>query len=516
VSQRGPDGPFLFGIDFGTQSLRALLADAFGRTLHVAVRPTAVRDLGEGRAEYQCEQVFQDVLALLGELAQKVPAGGVVAGIAAASVGEACVLMDADGKTLAPVLAWFDRRTEPIADFLAETVGVDAVYAHTGQAIDSTMTLCKLLWYRQTDPKMFTKVRRVFNMADWIAFRLCGEAATDASLASRTLCMDLRTRAWSLPLLEAVELDAKLLPPIFASGTALGPVRPEILAATGLPGRPIVGVGGHDHVVGGFAAGSARPGIMLDSMGTAEALFLTVPAPLLTQTVRSGGYAQGAMGADRPLAYLGSGLDSSGGAVEWLRRLVGDAPSRRTVEQEAASAPPGSGGVCFVPHLLYSTPPHWDVAARGAFVGLTTATDRAALFRSVLEGLALEARLVIDAIAGLPGVGTVEDLCVIGGSTRNRLFMSIKASVMGRPLTVIGEQEATGLGAALLGGIAAGLWPGLDAAQETIEQDRTTVEPAADWVPGYAALYERVHRRLYSALRPINHALAALQPTPGA
>jgi xylulokinase len=363
---------------------------------------------------------------------------------------------------------------------------------------------------------MFAKVRRVLNMADWIAFRLCGEAATDASLASRTLCMDLRTRAWSLPLLEAVELDPALLPPIFASGTALGRVRPEIMAATGLPGRPIVGVGGHDHVVGGFAAGSARPGCLLDSMGTAEALFLTVAAPVLAPGVRSGGYAQGVMGADRPLAYLGSGLDSSGGAVEWLRRLLGDAPSRQTVEQEAASVPPGSGGVCFVPHLLYSTPPHWDVAARGAFVGLTTGTGRGALFRSILEGLAMEARLVIDAIAALPGLGPPEDLRVIGGSTRNQLLMQIKASVMGRPLTVVGEQEATGLGGALLGGLAAGLWPGLDAALAGIVQDRNTVQPVTDWVPRYQALYEQVHRRLYSALRPINHALTALQSMPGA
>ena len=356
----------------------------------------------------------------------------------------------------------------------------------------------------------------MLNIADWIAFRLCGEAATDPSLASRTLCMDLRTGAWSRPMLDAVQLDPALLPTIRRSGTALGPVRPKILSDTGLPGRPVVGVGGHDHVVGGFAAGSAQPGVLLDSMGTAEALFLTVAAPVLEPEVRSGGYAQGLMGVERPLAYLGSGMDSSGGSVEWLRRLLGEAPSRKILEQEAAAAPPGSGGVCFVPHLLYSTPPNWDVAARGAFLGLTTATDRGSLFRSVFEGLAMEARLVVDAIAALPGVGAPEDVRVIGGSTQNSLFLQIKASAMGRPLTVVGEPEATGLGAALLGGIAAGFWPGLDAALADIVQDRKTVEPVADWVRHYEALYEQVHRRLYSALRPINHALAALQSTPGA
>ena len=126
MSERGPDGPFFVGIDFGSQSLRALLADASGRTLHVAARPTPVRDLGAGRAEDHCDRAWQDVLALLGELGKKVPAGGMVAGIAAASVGEACVLLDGQGRALAPALAWFDRRTEPVADFLAQTFGTDA------------------------------------------------------------------------------------------------------------------------------------------------------------------------------------------------------------------------------------------------------------------------------------------------------------------------------------------------------------------------------------------------------
>ena len=104
-----------------------------------------------------------------------------------------------------------------------------------------------------------------------------------------------------------------------------------------------------------------------------------------------------------------------------------------------------------------------DVAARGAFLGLTTATDPGALFRAVLEGLAMEARLSVDAVSALPGVGPPEEIRVIGGGTRNALLLRIKAAVYGRELTVIDAPEATALGAALLGGIAAGVWPNLAA-----------------------------------------------------
>ncbi len=351
----------------------------------------------------------------------------------------------------------------------------------------------------------------MLNIADWVAWRLCGEAATDPSLASRTLCLDIRARDWSPALLRKVGIDPALLPPIRSSGSALGAARPEVLAATGLPGSPIVAVGGHDHVVGGFAAGTATPGCLLDSMGTAEALFLTLAGPHSSPASRAGGFAQGLMQVDRPLAYFGAGLNSSGGAVEWLRGLFGGTGSRDAILAEAAMLPPGSGGVCFLPHLAYSSPPHPDTAARGAFLGLSTETGRGALLRSVLEGLAMEARLVVDSMAALPGIAPPQIIRVIGGSTQNELFLRIKASVQGRALTVINQPEATGLGAALLAGIAAGLWPDLAAAHSEIEQERREVLPDPEWVAQYGELYETVHRRLYSILRPVNHDLSRLQ-----
>jgi xylulokinase len=275
----------------------------------------------------------------------------------------------------------------------------------------------------------------------------------------------------------------------------------------------VVGVGGHDHVCGGFAAGAGRPGVLLDSLGTAEALFQTVPRPVLTEANRQLGFVQGIIGLHRPFAYFGCGINSSGGTIEWFRHMLGDAehpaPARDALIAEAAALPPGAHGTALLPHLAYGTPPHADRASRGAFLGLTTGTTRGALFRAVLEGFALEARLAVDAMAAQPGAGRPEDIRLIGGGTRNPLFLRIKAAAYARPLTVIGEPEATALGAALLGGLAAGVWPDLDAAQAAIEQPRHVVEPDAEWVALYAELFEAVHSRLYAATAPLHHALSA-------
>jgi xylulokinase len=513
MRRAGHAAGFLVGIDLGTQSIRALLADTAGRAVACVGRPTPTITLGPGQAEYDPAALWRTVLDLLRELARAVPDGGEVLGIACASMGEACVLMDAEGQPLAPAITWFDRRTETIAAGLEQSLGNERAFRIAGIPIDPTVTLPKLLWHRQTDPQSFGRVRRVLNLADWVAFRLSGEAATDPSLASRTLCLDMGARDWSAEILAIAGLDRALLPPIVPSGTCLGPVRDAVLAETGLPGRPVVGVGGHDHVCGGFAAGATRPGVLLDSMGTAEALFQTVAHPVLTEANRHLGFWQGIVGLHRGFAYLGAGINSSGGTLEWFRHLLGGAaqaePARDALIAEAAATPPGARGTAFLPHLAYGTPPYADRASRGAFLGLTTGTNRGALFRAVLEGLALEARLAVEAMTAQPGAGRPDEIRVIGGNTRNTLFMRLKAAAYGRALTVIDEPEATALGAALLGGLAAQVWPDIDAAQFAIAQPRHVIEPEAAWVTLYDDLFESVHRRFYATVAPLSHALSS-------
>jgi sugar (pentulose or hexulose) kinase len=353
----------------------------------------------------------------------------------------------------------------------------------------------------------------MLNIADWIAFRLSGEAATDFSLASRTACLDLGRRCWSAELLSTVDIDIRLLPPIRPSGTALGPIRPDVLKATGLPGRPLVGVGAHDHICGWFAAGEMDDGVLLDSMGTAEAILTAVRQPVTVQDIVRQGYAQGAIEQDEPRFYLGGTINSSGGAVEWFRRLFAGGLAHQWLIEEAAASPPGSNGVYFVPHFAGAGPPFADVPARGAVLGLTASTGRGDAFRAVLEGLALEARSVRDAMMVLPGVPVPRSVLVIGGHVHNRLLLEIKASVYRQALRVIAEPEATALEAALLGGIAAGLWPDLRTALMEVRREEFNIEPRPDWIDTYEVTFTRSYFRLTPLLRPVNETLQYVPAT---
>ncbi len=177
-----------------------------------------------------------------------------------------------------------------------------------------------------------------------------------------------------------------------------------------------------------------------------------------------------------------------------------------TLIADAATVPVGSHGVAFLADLGGLSPPEPDPHARGAFVGMTPQTTPAVLYRALLEGLAIQSRMIFDGMAALPGVETPREVRLIGGVSRNRLFLAIKASAMGRPITVVEEPEATALGAALLGGIAAGVFPSLDAALAGLERTEFVVEPDGT-VERYATLRRMVFEGLHARMRPINRSL---------
>jgi xylulokinase len=504
-------GPLIAGLDIGTSRIKAAIFDPAGALVAVADQPTPTLTTPEGWVEYDAEALWQGAAACLRAAVAQLPDPAAVAGVGVASMAEAGVPLDAAGRPLAPVIAWFDRRTLPEAEWLRQTIGEAALFAASGLKVERIFGLTKILWFKRHRPEVFARTALWLNMADWIAYRLSGAPATDYSLASRTLVLDIHALSWNEPLLGELGIPASLLAPLAPSGAALGRVTADAAAATGLPRHAVVGVGGHDHVCGTFAAGAARPGMLLDSLGTAEGLLLATARPSADESVIRQGFAQGALWVDRPVFYLMGGLYTSGAAIEWFREASGRA-DHATLIAEAAAAPPGSGGVLFVPHLRLSSSPHPDDRARGAFVGLTSEATRGCLFRAVLEGLAFEAAAGVAGMSGVPEATPPAAIRAIGGNLRNRLLLEIKAAAYGQPIELATITESTALGGALCGGLAAGVYPDGEAAVAAVSgaAHGTMIEPDPALAARYRAIFEQVYLRAYAALRPLNHAIAAL------
>jgi xylulokinase len=292
------------------------------------------------------------------------------------------------------------------------------------------------------------------------------------------------------------------------SGSDLGPVGRDAARATGLPEGARVAAGGHDHVCGALALGVTEKGTMLNSLGTAEAIFLPLESPLEDPRVGNQGYTQGAHVAGQ--YYVFGGQYTSGASVEWMRDILHGA-DYDTLISEAENVPPGSFGAHFLPHLRLANPPYDDPSARGAFVGLSTDVDRGALFRAVLEGLAYDSRNSLEPLLSHAGLEKLQAIHAIGGGTQNRLLMSIKATVMNQEITVSGVEEATSLGAAILGGVGAGIYPDIPSALQDLHQDETTIHPVPDEVAFYEAAFQNIYTDLYPTLRNIHHEIEHMQ-----
>lgn len=507
--------PLLLGIDVGTTSIKAVVYRTDGLAMAAAALPTPTHVPRPRWAYYRPNELWDTVVSVVRQALAQIDNPGVIASVAVASVAESGVLLDADGNPTTESIAWFDTRTQPQAELLAERIGPEALFARTGLSLQPIFSLNKLLWHREHEPHAWARSVRWLLLADYIAYRLCGEGATDLSLASRTLMLNLREKVWDAHILEKAEIELGLLAPLVPGGTALGTVSAAAAELTGLPTTAIVSSGGHDHVCGALAAGVTRPGQMLNSLGTAEAVFLPMNEPLTDPMVGRQGYSQGAHVAGGGY-YVFAGQYTSGASIDWLRRMLGSHGDPRAYDALIAGAervPAGSLGVMFLPHLRLANPPYEDAKSRGALIGLTTEASGDVVARAVFEGLAFETFGTFEPLLAYPQVVAPASVVAIGGGTKNRLLMRIKASVTDLPHQVVDAEEATALGAALLGGLGAGAYASVDEARAAMRYGQHEVIATASDVETYRTIYREVYRRFYPTIAPLSRAISDLQGT---
>ena len=506
------NSPLLMGIDAGTSRVRALLFELDGTLVAEASDEPTVKCSRPGWASTEAEDLFKSCLNAIRSVVTMVDKPERVRSVAVASVGEAGVPIDAVGDAVYPIIAWYDCRTLPQANWLKQHIGEERLYKITGLNMNPIFGLCKQLWIRENDPEAFKKTVRWLNTADFLAWKLCGVPATDYSLASRTFALNIQNLEYENELLEEVGIPCNWYQPLVPSGTFLGNILPEIAKITGLSSDCKVSSGGHDHLVGALIAGATNQGTLINSMGTAEAVTLFLDKPIYDKAVGSHGYVQGVIVADRPYYYHLGGLFTSGGAVQWFHRLTKQRYSHEELIKDAWGLPPGANGVLFLPQMRVGSPPNPAEMSRGAFIGLGTDTDHTVLYRSMLEGMAFDVKMIVEGISQLKKAPEIENIHCFGGESRNDLLMKIKASVLNRALTKMDMPETVSLGAAILGGIGAGIFTNLQEAINGLRFNTYEILPQSEWVEHYQKFYDDVYSDAWKQIRPLQEKLLKACP----
>ncbi len=470
----------LLAIDQGTTSTRAVVFDA------------QLCPKGQGQVEVPPSYpnpgwVEHEPIALLGSTAATVSAALVDAGIGAdrlAAIGltnqrETTVVWDrASGKAIHPAIVWQDRRTAPFCErnrdrrnWLAD---------RTGLVLDPYFSATKIAWILDQVPEARRRAEAgelaAGTVECWLVHHLTGGRThvTDATNASRTLLMDLRRLEWASDLCEFFGVPAGILPAIRPSAGFLG----ETFGLDYLPdGLPITGAAG-DQQASLVGQGCLVPGQAKCTYGTGAFLLAhtgEVPVPSRTGLLTT---LAATLGDGPPQYALEGSVFIAGAAVQWFRdglKAIGAASEIDLLAQQGA----GDSGVIFVPALSGLGTPHWEPRARGTIFGLTRATSVADLARATIEGVGFQVADLIDAINTDSPV-KLQELRVDGGMARSDPFLQFQADLLGLPLRRSPQTESTALGAALLAGLGAGVWPNPEAAADLLRAGAQVFTPRQD------------------------------------
>ena len=471
--------PRLLSLDQGTTSSRAIVYDAQCRPLATSQQEFRQHFPRPGYVEHDAGEIWKTVVATARDAIKK--SGTDPSDIAALGITnqrETIVVWDRKtGEPIAPAIVWQDRRTSDYIAALQESGEESLIRTRTGLLLDPYFSASKLHWLLRDVPGAKKRAAAgelaAGTIDSWLIWKLTGgkQHLTDVTNASRTMLMDIRRGDWDDDLLALFDIPRKVLPRIVSSSGDLGATDPSLFG-TAIPIRGAIG----DQQSALFGQLCTKPGLVKCTYGTGCFLLAFTGSDAVDSRNRLLTTVAWKIG-DAPLQYALEGSVFIGGAaIQWLRDGLGIIKSATEVNDLAARVP-DSGGVVLVPAFAGLGAPWWDPTARGILAGLTRGTTAAHVARATLEGIAWS---VAD-LLGAMEKDTGKNLAIVrvdGGASASDLLMQIQADAAGIKIERPRNVETTALGAAMMAGLGAGVWRGIDELAATHEIDRTFV-PAA-------------------------------------
>ena len=461
----------MLALDQGTTSSRALLFDADGGVVSQAQREFTQHFPRPGWVEHDPAEILSSQVAVAREaVAAAGLAAADVAAVGIANQRETTIVWDRGrGEPVYNAIVWQDRRTSPLVDRLVAAGYADLFRSRAGLELDAYFSGTKLAWILDRVPDGRARAAAgelAFGTVDsWLVYRLSGGAlhVTDATNASRTLLYDIHRGVWDEELLAALEVPAAVLPEVRDSAAVYG-------EAVGLLDRPVplAGIAGDQQAA---AVGQAlfAPGLAKNTYGTGCFLLVHTGEAAPRSRHRLLTTVASQLAGRREYALEGS-VFIGGAVVQWLRDGLGLIAGAGEVEALAASVP-DTGGVYLVPAFAGLGAPYWDQNARGTISGLTRGTTGAHLARAALEAIALQVADVTRAMEQDLGA-PLRELRVDGGAAGNDLLLQLQADLLDLPVVRPRNLETTAWGAALLAGLAVGVWPDRSAAAQLWQAER--------------------------------------------
>ncbi len=477
------------GVDLGTSAVKLLLMDENGGIIRTVTKEYPLSFPKPGWSEQNPYDWYEQSVAGIKELIAGCE--DKIKGISFGGQMHGLVVLDAEDKVIRPAILWNDGRTNEEVDYLNDEIGKQVLSAETGNIAFAGFTAPKILWMKNHEPENYARIEKIMLPKDYLAYRLSGVHATDASDASGMLLYDVKNRCWSEKMCEICGVKPEQLAKVYESYEVIGTVKPEVAAELGIPADVKVIAGAGDNAAAAIGTGTVNDGDCNISLGTSGTIFIA--ADKFSVDDRNGlhsfAHATGAW------HLMGCMLSAASCNKWWVEDILGEtdyAAEQKDIDKL------GTNDVYFLPYLMGERSPINDTNARGAFIGMRMDTTRSEMTQAILEGVtfALRDSLEVARASGLD----IQKTRICGGGAKSPLWRKMIANIMNVTVETIESEEGPALGGAMLAAVGCGEYKSVSEAASKIV--KVTGSEAPD--PELVALYEFRYRRfslLYPALK---------------
>lgn len=493
------------GLDIGSGGCKCTIFNEDGKVSALSFMEYELQSDGHGYYELNPNTVWEAVCHVC-KSAISQHKGSDVKALCITSFGESGVLMNKSGQVLYNSLMYSDRRGEQQCQRLTDRLGAKTIMKKSGHSPHPMFSVSKLMWIKDNEPEIFNEADTFLQYSDFILYKLSNEKYIDWSLASRTMLFDVENKKWDSVLLEAAGLKEGMFAKPVQAGKIVATISRQAAELTGFPVGTALLLGGQDQVGAAIGAGILKLGQAVNGMGSVDCITPVFDKPIINSSMAKYGYAC------VPYAlkdhYVTYAFNFSGGALlRWYRDKFAE-HEKSDAEKKGCSVfevlesmmPKEPTDILVLPHWQGAATPYMDIHSVGAIVGMDMNTDRYVLYRALMEGVAYEAKMNIDALAKA-GI-KIEHLTACGGGSRSNSWLQLRADIFNIPIDVLEFEEAGTLGAAVMAGVACGMFDDIEDGVQRLVRTKKTYTPNTRNHHRYIGSFSK-YKKIYQHIKQI-------------
>ena len=493
----------LLGIDIGTTGCKVGAFSVDGKRLALAYREYPTLHPAPGWAELDSRVVMTQLEEAIQEAAAATHADPVTA-LCVSAMGEAMTPVSEQGEILGNAILGGDLRGAEHAERMKAEIGEEAFYLINPNILAPNYSLPKLLWLREHQPELYNSAWKFMLWGELATFLFGGEAVTSYSHANRTLLFDIEQEDWSDSLLDWANIPRDKLSRTAMSGAIVGEISTQKAAVLGLPKGVKMVLGGHDQCLNALGASIISSGKAVCGIGTIECItpvfdFMPDAAPMLAMGLSIEHHVL-------PGLYMSFIYNQSGVLLKWFRDTFAAAdaqvlgPDADIYEALLAELPEAPTGMLVLPHFEITGAPGYIADSAGVIAGLKTSTSRGDILKAIIEGTTY---YFLDSIHAFTDMGIdTSEFIATGGPAKSDAILQIKADIFGAPFVRLTNTECGIAGAAMLAGIATGLFKDAAEAAALFVARERVFDPDPVRHGHYKEIYQR-YAQLYPALKEL-------------